>query len=321
MVSIRPMRGEDLPRVNAILAQAFSQEAAQRGMNRQEFPLCRPELLRMYLSAWPSGCFVATESSGAVVGFVFSRLWGSVGWFGPLAVMPAEEDRGHGKRLVTACVEALKSAGARTIGLETPAASARNLALYTKLGFVSECLSVDLLRDVSTSPGVRTEKPLELRWYSQSSEANRGALDRLLRALCEAIEPRLDYRGEAALIRRHGFGDACLVLEGGTPLGYLMAHTEPYTSEEARQFLKIYALLVHPDSGLPGLERLLAVAERWARQEALRYLTLRAQVWYREAFEHLLSEGFRIIQNDMRLTLRGFGQRPSGREIHFSRWQ
>ena len=30
----------------------------------------------------PGGCFVAEEDR-RVVGFIFSRTWGSVGWFGP----------------------------------------------------------------------------------------------------------------------------------------------------------------------------------------------------------------------------------------------
>lgn len=71
------------------------------------------------------------------VGFIFSRIWGKVGWFGTFSVLPEFQGQGIGQRLVAARINYLHESGFRVIGLETIPENPYNLGLYHKMGFQS----------------------------------------------------------------------------------------------------------------------------------------------------------------------------------------
>jgi ribosomal protein S18 acetylase RimI-like enzyme len=83
----------------------------------------------------PEGCFVA-EEEGRVVGLVFSRTWGGVGWFGTFAVLLKYQGRGIGKRLIAASLDYLRQdpGRVRVIGLETMPESPYSPGLYLRRG-------------------------------------------------------------------------------------------------------------------------------------------------------------------------------------------
>jgi len=82
----------------------------------------------------PEGCFVALEQ-GRVVGYLFSRTWGGVGWLGPLAVAPDHQRRGIGRDLILAGTDYLRRDPSRVAGLETMPEEPGNVGFYLRLGF------------------------------------------------------------------------------------------------------------------------------------------------------------------------------------------
>ena len=78
---------EDVRRVEAAAFGAWLNEA--RGRESELAPRTRTNVL-VLREMDPQGCFVA-EDEGDVVGFIFSRTWGSVGWFGTFGVMPEHQ--------------------------------------------------------------------------------------------------------------------------------------------------------------------------------------------------------------------------------------
>ncbi|MCH8020942.1 GNAT family N-acetyltransferase, partial [candidate division KSB1 bacterium] len=148
MTTLRQMQKEDLQEVNLLLSKAFTHARIQQGYREGRVPLCRKEFLELYFTANSSGCFVI-EKNHRIISFCFTRLWGTVSWLGPLGVDPSEEGQGFGKEIVMAAVRSLKTSGAKTIGLELAANSARNLAFYTKLGFEPRGLVIDVIKKVS----------------------------------------------------------------------------------------------------------------------------------------------------------------------------
>lgn len=317
-VTLRPMEVRDLDGVNLVLSKAFSKARLEDGYAEWHVPLCRLGFLHMYLAANPQGCFVA-ERRGRIIGYVFSRRWGRIGWFGPLSVTPEEAGKGVGRRLVEQAVEHLVQAGARTIGLETNPRSYRNLGFYTKLGFRVTQLAVDVGREI----GDGAVLPVGYSTFrlGRASAEERSRLGDALQELCRAVAGGADYRQEADLLLNHSYGDALFLFHKHDPVGVALAHTEPYSEKEERFFLKVYVLLLHPSRPLQDLKHFITALELWAREEFLRGVTLRVLTRHSEALPFVLEEEFNVVHTDLRMVLRGFEEEIDSETIHFSKWE
>lgn len=83
----------------------------------------------------PGGCFVVVHDN-EIVGYIFSRILGKVGFIGPLGIKPALQGKGLGKNIIKASCDALINAGCVSIGLEVLPELGNNIGLYQKSGFV-----------------------------------------------------------------------------------------------------------------------------------------------------------------------------------------
>ena len=145
MTPIRLMRKEDADTVRQVDSIAFGAWARQvRAESAPSYQRTRANVLACQ-ERDPEGCFVAEEES-QVVGFIFSRTWGSVGWFGTFAVLPEYQGRGIGQRLIAASLDYLRHEAGRVIGLETMPESAYNLGLYLKLAFRATFPTLSLVK-------------------------------------------------------------------------------------------------------------------------------------------------------------------------------
>lgn len=320
MISLRCMAKRDLHRVNLILSKAFTHARIQDGYRSDRVPLCRIEFLEMYLASNPEGCFVI-EKDGEIIAYCFSRLWGSVGWIGPLSVIPSEEGRGYGRDVVSACIDFLKNNGAQTIGLEMPSHSNRNLGFYTNLGFVPGKLTVDFVRHVFPKVSRKQPKIFESVRFGKTDSGKQEHFLLQMKRLCNSLEPGLDYSGEIRLALEYGFGDACLLTKDGTVVGFILGHTEPYSQEEVREYLKITALQMSSDFPISTLDAFLEEIEEWARDEYLTEIYLRVPTRYYRGYEYLAKRDFKIVHSDLRMTLDGFSQRDDPEAINFSKWE
>ncbi len=317
MCQLRNMTRDDLPAVNSILSKAFSHARMQNGYTDHHIPLCKLEFLEMYRSATPEGAYVL-EKQGKIIAYSFCRLWGRLGWIGPLSVLPEEQGYGYGKTIVQACVEFLKSQGARTIGLEMPARSVKNLGFYIGLNFVPQNVSVDLFREINKKP-LTSSKLRVWHFLKCNSHEKQEFLD-FVKKLNHQLDPYLTYTGEIVNTVRFHFGDGLLFMKKQLPLALVIAHTETYSSEEKRQFLKITALQMAPDCPMNLLDEVLGYLEHWALQEKLFRLYIRIPARYFKALKYFLSKNFKVINTDLRMTLRGFPQRDSKKFINLNKW-
>lgn len=133
MTIIRGMRRVDLDAVRSVEAAAFGAWRERLTGKKEKLPQRTYVNVRALLEKDPEGCFVA-EEDGRVVGLIFSRTWGSVGWFGTFSVLPDYQGRGIGQRLLAASMRYLRQSSASMIGLETMPDSPSNLGLYLKHG-------------------------------------------------------------------------------------------------------------------------------------------------------------------------------------------
>ncbi len=312
-MTLRPMRAEDLGAVNKVLSSAFTQARWEMGFKTYRVPPCRPVMLRMYLQRFPGGNFVL-EHRRKIVGFVFSHLWGKVGWLGPVAVLPEKQGRGLGRQLVQAGVEALKAADAVTIGLETLPNNFRNLRFYTRMGFVPTFLTVDLNVKVKNLPS----GALDPEYSVLRSQEMLPPLYRMFDALAQKIDPALAVGREIELLHAQDFGGGRLLVRGEKPVAFALAHTEKYYSEEPRNFLKVFLGGVSADSVLPAF---LQMVKQWAREESLENVILRLPTRHLPLLRRLMEFGFHPIHTDLRLVLDGYPERSKAESYYFNKWE
>jgi GNAT superfamily N-acetyltransferase len=261
------------------------------------------------------------EQNSKIIAYCFSRRWGTLGWIGPLSVIPTDEGKGFGKQIVGAAVDALKAAGAQTIGLEMAAHSNRNLAFYAKIGFVPNHLTVDLIRHVSGSTSKKVREATRSIAIGELPTAQREKHFNGLRELSEQLQRGLDYRGEVQLARDCQFGDARLLYADERLIGFILAHTESYSQEECREYLKVNALQMAPDLPLDTLDSFIAHMEDWARAENLSSLYLRVPTRYFKGLRFLLSHGFFVINSELRMTLENYPLDDDEHSINFNKWE
>jgi len=81
---------------------------------------------------------VAQRPDGrGLAGAVYVELRGSIGFFGMLAVDPAEQGQGHGRVLIEAVEEYCRKAGCSTIEIEVVNLREELPAFYLKMGYVA----------------------------------------------------------------------------------------------------------------------------------------------------------------------------------------
>jgi predicted N-acetyltransferase YhbS len=124
VITFRPIRTADYQIVRQIDNLSFKKGNSFRSVeNIANLALINPE-----------GCLLCLEGHRPV-GFVFSRVFGSIGYLGPLGVDPVEQNKGYGKLIVQEGIKYLQTQDCQVIGLETLPEWGKNIALYHKLGF------------------------------------------------------------------------------------------------------------------------------------------------------------------------------------------
>ena len=317
MVTIRLMREEDADAVRRVDAAAFGAWWRQLMGEAAELPQRTRRNVLALLEKDPEGCFVA-EDDGRVVGLIFSRTWGGVGWFGTFAVLPECQGRGIGKRLIAASLEYLRWDTDRVIGLETMPESPYNLGLYLRQGFQARFPTFLLSKDLEPSAGGDVGIPC---W----SRADEGTRERWLAELREAtgqIHPRLDYTKEIVSTARHSLGETLVLTEGGKAIGLSIAWLTSSREGWGEGSVSVQVLALHPARTGEGIFRaLLDATEALARAHGKRKLTLPVNGSHAWALERLLEWDYRVERAMVRMVLKGTDEGPSVDHcVDLSRW-
>ena len=137
MSLVRPLRAEDVPAAQALMADTWScLLRARTGLNVQ-YPVRPASWYLARLRHEPLGC-LCVEDEGEIIGTGFALSSGNVGWIGPMEVGPRHQGKGHGTRLLGALEAHLVGSGCGAIGLETMKDVPRNLDFYARNGYVKE---------------------------------------------------------------------------------------------------------------------------------------------------------------------------------------
>jgi ribosomal protein S18 acetylase RimI-like enzyme len=319
MTIVREMREEDTDAVRAVEAIAFGAWWRQVKGESAELPQRTQTIVRANREKDPGGCFVA-EDGDRVVGFIFSRTWGSVGWFGTFSVLPEYQGRGIGKQLIAASVDYMRRAPqpGRVIGLETMPDSPYNLGLYLRLGFRARFLTFLLGKALEQPIAGDVDLP---HWSAADAETQECWLANLRRAAGQ-IQPGLDYSKEIISTARHNLGQTLVMTEGATAIGSSTVWLESVREGMDGESATVQVLTLHPaHTNVETFRALVEASEELAIAHGKQRLAMPVNACHTWALEQLLRWGYRIERALVRMVLQGTDEGPSvNGHVNSSRW-
>jgi len=304
--SVRQMVEGDLPAVAEVEAGVFTDWYRTYRRDPEPLPERTVAELRYASSRDPRGNFVAIASDGAMVGFMFSRLWGRVGWMGTFGVPTQLQGLGVGRALVEQTLTYLRKK-ATVIGLETMPESGANIGLYIRTGFVTAyptvVLELSLIQQAEQLKGANPDGVTV--WDEEGWPARKRMLGEI-REISGAHLPGLDYTVEVEGMREHSFGETLLSTDAaGRVDGFAVLRTAPFRGEDTSGRVYLHILAVGPGS---DADRVIQSLLRgvWVRATKLGFTTVVTGVnaRYQHAIELLLSKGFRAMRAAIRMVER-----------------
>lgn len=233
----------------------------------------------------------AAAHEGVLAGVNFATNWGSVAFFGPLAVRPDLWNSGIAQPLVAAVSDQFEHWGTHHAGLCTFPHSTKHIWLYQKFGFYPRYLTAIMAAPVS-SAGVLSMPP-EAR-YAALSPAERRDAEHASRAVADEVYDGLDLCAEIRTVAARSLGDTLLLWEGGGRLaGFAVCHWGP-ASEAGEGCLFIKFGAVRPGPGAADrFAAMLDAAAALARSVGMPNLLAGVNLAREEAYRHMLARGFR----------------------------
>jgi GNAT superfamily N-acetyltransferase len=309
-----PVRSDDIPALNHVFSDAFTERYRRDGMVGVRVPFLNPSVWRYAIEDAAGGAMLWRGEREEIVAFNMAHRSGVEAWMGPLAVRPESQGGGVGKEIVRVGIEWLRDHGARVIGLETMPRTMDNIGFYSALGFLPGRLTLTLT--VDAAPAERA--PLLLgRLPARDKDDIIDECRRLVGRLVEGY----DFGREIALTDHLSLGDTVLLRRGdrGSELaGYALCHTVPLVEGRAREELRVLKLVLAREEDFEDMLRLLA---DYARRSGTRRVAFRVQGEYLGVYQRLVGLGARLRWTDLRMTLSGYAEPRAGAGVVLSNWE
>ena len=306
-----PASGEDIPALNQVFSDAFTERYRRDGMVGVRVPFLNPAIWRYAIEDAGGGALLWRDERGEVVAFNVAHRSGVEGWMGPLAVRPERQGSGVGKDIVRAGIEWLTEAAVRTVGLETMPRTMDNIGFYSSLGFLPDRLTITLT--LESAPGDRT--PVLLSRLGASDKAD--ALNEC-QELVSSLIAGYDFTRELELTDQLALGDTVLLRRGERIVGYALCHTVPLVEGRVREEMRVLKLVVERCEDLAPLARTLA---DYARRSGTRRVAFRAQTRYVSAYQQLVALGGRVRWTDLRMCLAERPEMTADGGVVWSNWE
>jgi GNAT superfamily N-acetyltransferase len=306
-------RREDIPSLNQVFSDAFTERYRRDGMVGVRVPFLNPAVWRYALEDAGDGALVWRGERGEIAAFNMAHRSGIEGWMGPLAVRPESQGAGIGKDVVRTGIDWLRRNGAQVIGLETMPRTMDNIGFYSTLGLLPGRLTVTVTLDAAAA---ERAAPLIGRLPARQQEESIAQCHVLVNDLVEGY----DFTREIRLTDRLALGDTVLMRDPATDdlLGFALCHTAPLVEGRTREELRVLKLVVRRERDLDAMVRLLA---DFARRSGTRRVALRVQGEYVKAYERLIALGARVRWTDLRMTLSGSRDLAPRAGLVWSNWE
>lgn len=308
-----PARREDIPALNQVFSDAFTERYRRDGMANVRVPFLNPAIWRFALADSGDGALLWRGPRDEVVAFNVAHRSGVEGWMGPLAVRPDLQGAGIGKDVVRAGIEWLRRSGARVIGLETMPRTMDNIGFYSALGLLPGHLTLTVVLEAIT-----LDRPAPLLGRLPVPAREEAVV--ACRRLADAVLAGYDFTREIELTEQLALGDTVLLRDPATEdlRGFALCHTAPLIEGRTREELRVLKLVLRDAADIEPMARALA---DYARRSGTRGVALRAQGEYVRVYERLIALGARVRWTDLRMALSDSPEQAPGRGVIWSNWE
>jgi GNAT superfamily N-acetyltransferase len=228
---------------------------------------------------------LAAELDGRLVGTNFVTRWGSVGFFGPLTVLPDLWNKGVARALLDATMPIFTEWGVTHSGLFTFGHSTKHVALYQSYGFMPRFLTSVMAKPpaAGTTAGTLLSEALDPK------AAVAGC-----RAVTDALYPGFEVDREIRAAQHQKLGDTVLVTDqDGSVAAFAVCHTGPGTEAGTDAcFIKVGAARPGPQAEA-DFGRLLEACEAYATRSGAHVLIAGVNTSRRGAYRTLVDRGYR----------------------------
>ena len=304
-------RVDDIPALNRVFSEAFTDRYRRDGMVGVRVPQLNPAIWRYAIEDAGKGAMLWRDERGEIAAFNMAHRSGIEGWMGPLAVRTDRQSGGVGKEMVREAVEHLKRTGAKVIGLETMPRTMDNIGFYSSLGFLPGRLTVTLTLEAVAGDSHAT-------LFGRLPGRDRDDVLNECRLLVDTMIPGYDFTREIELTDELSLGDTALLRRGDELVGYALYHTMPLVEGRVREELRVLKMVLQSDDLLPEMIRALTDL---ARKSGTRRVAFRIQGEYLEAYQRVFGAGARVRWTDLRMSLADYPERIVRGGVVLSNWE
>jgi len=234
----------------------------------------------------PCALFAAVENE-KLIGVSIAHTWGSLGYFGPLAVRPDYWDRGIGKRLIEPVMDFFTQRRIPHAGLFTHAGSPRHLGLYQQFGFWPRFLTA-----VMKKPVVAGTRLLLPATFAQLTENEQLLFIAESSSLTNKILSGLTVENEISAVQARSLGDTVILRDGKRLSGFAVCHCGPGTEAGFDTCLIKFGAVRPGAAAAEAFRGLLNACETFAAARGMKVLTASVNTARHEAYCLLLERGF-----------------------------
>jgi GNAT superfamily N-acetyltransferase len=307
----RAARIEDIPELNDVFSEAFTERYRRDGLTGVRVPHLNPVVWRYAIRDAADGAMIWRGENDEIVAFNMVHRSGTEGWMGPLAVRNEQQAMGAGTEIVRKGIEWLKVHGATVIGLETMPRTMDNIGFYSTLGFLPGKLTLTVTVDATYA-----DKPAPL--YGRLNARDKDDALEKCRALVSSMQPGYDHTREIQLTDELSLGDTMLLTDGDDLRGYALCHTAPLVEGRTREELRVLKLVLSEHATVDEAVRSLSDL---ARRSGTRRVSIRVQGDYETAYQRLIALRARVRWTDLRMSLSGYIERKPTRGLVLSNWE
>jgi predicted N-acetyltransferase YhbS len=282
--TIRPLRDADLADADRIFRVAFG---TFLGMPDPARFAGDTDYVRTRFRLDAAGAFAA-DRDGVLAGSVFTVLWGSVGFFGPLSVRPELWNQKVAQALLEPVMARFAEAGVTHAGLFTFAQSPKHVGLYGKYGFAPRFLTIVAAKPVAARATTGS-------WHRLSAVAERAGALAGCRAVGATLYPGLDLGEELRATVTHGIGDVILLDDVDAPTGFALCHVGAGTEAGSGTCYVKFGAVTSGAEAASRFERLLDACEAYAAEAGAQTLVAGVNLAREGAAAAVRRRGFRTV--------------------------
>lgn len=281
---IRLVKEEELDVADLVLRLAFG---TQDGLEDPLQSFGDRDMLKARWKGRTSTVLVA-EEEGAIVGTTVITKWGSIGFFGRMAVKPDCWGRGIASQLTEAAVKLFDEWHVSVAGLDTFPDSSKHIQLYQKFDFWPRFLTAILVKQVKTQDG-----SVDFSTFSNLSVEQRERFLEQTIDLTNSIYRGLDVSAEIESVHSQSLGDTVLITDRNELACFAVCHCGKNTEAGSdRCYIKFGG--INPSHSPNSFQKLLGACEAYARKQGVGRLMAGINTGRKDAYRVMLRYGFRV---------------------------